>query len=1220
MKPTLKGLKFVLTACFSFFIGMYVHAQDENGLCLHYNFEGVKGTSVPDASGSGATATLKNQAQVVEMGKYHVLDLGNGSGYLDMGQAAGEIFRQNNAYTISMYYRVNDAASLSGAGFFLWNFSTSASCDATNGKYSAYRLNAQRIANSTGGFNNETGAETGSPSQKGKWIHVLYRQNNTTGALYINGTLAASLTSTTANTTNFTTSVPYAWIGRPPFSADNYLRNTLVYGIRLYNKALTTSEISQLSALTDDLEYAYRYGTPGDFTALQTKVEEAETFISQNGNAYPAIALALYQDEVEMAKSLITEGLASQTVINQQITYLNNALAQVKKSAGFVFDDEGCTDGYDTDRGFKHPGALHTEADFDRIKAQIQSGSEYNSTVKSAYNVLTNAEFAQSGAATYPVETIIRGGGVGENYINAARGATIAYQNALRWKIDGNEANAKRAVEVLNAWARTTKGIGGNSNYALAAGLYGYAFANAAELMRDYEGWAAEDFQAFRRWMLDVWYPSCIGFLRGRNGTWENADRWWQCPGHYWSNWGLCNAVAVISIGILCDDVFIYNQGLSYFKYDQVGTFTDPRTANPILNDGLTEFLGNLVVTTAESELETGAYGKLGQMQESGRDIGHATMAAGLAIDLAHIGWNQGDDLFSYMDNRLAAGIEYVAAQIQSVSGLPWTNYHYGEAGFHWSDGRTWVQTGPALGEQIRPYWGTVIGHYEGVKGVSMPFSKTVCNKMGIDGGGAGSTSGGYDHMGYSVLMNTRNHKATAEEIPTLLTPKMLYNGQTIEHNELGGLKNTYATDNNTGLPQGSIVTLMPQLPEGEEDTGNWLWNTGETTKDITVVADKSYLYRATYTNANGVKSEQVFALAVQGDCEESNMKPTVTTGGKTVSGLTARVMYGDELTLSVSGIGGWGNFYWENGQTGSSITLTHVTSNHDISVIFKNQGGRKCKQTFHIEVLGIRPDIKVGNNVLTDTTQIIVKPGASIALTPTPSDALNQGTWLWSDGSTEPELLLENLQTSGDYTVSYTIQDGRTFAQTYHVYVAESSAQHITKGNYYVRHIDSDTYLTNAHGSYAFFTDKNTTDPKSQQWEISTTTSLPRYWFKSLQDGLYINTSANMVSQTIRSYSFNKPIGTELLAIYSPGGYWNVDENGTIRFLEEGPLCFPFELIEVNGGDGIDTPEGTQTEIIHTAYYSLNGMLLNRPQKGINIRQTTFRDGRTEREKVLIR
>ena len=60
-------------------------------------------------------------------------------------------------------------------------------------------------------------------------------------------------------------------------------------------------------------------------------------------------------------------------------------------------------------------------------------------------------------------------------------------------------------------WARVTKGIGGDSNYALAAGLYGYAFANAAELVRDYEGWSDEDFTTFKQWMLDVWYPSCIG-------------------------------------------------------------------------------------------------------------------------------------------------------------------------------------------------------------------------------------------------------------------------------------------------------------------------------------------------------------------------------------------------------------------------------------------------------------------------------------------------------------------------------------------------------------------------------------------------------------------------------------------------------------------------------------------------------------------------------------
>ena len=427
---------------------------------------------------------------------------------------------------------------------------------------------------------------------------------------------------------------------------------------------------------------------------------------------------------------------------------------------------------YDTNRGFRHPGGLHTQADFDRVKAQLAAGNE---RVTAAYNVLKTAAYAQPGVQTYPVETIVRGG-TGENYINAARGATMAYQNALRWKIEGNEACARGAVRILMAWANTTKEISGSSDQCLAVGLYGYEFAQAAELMRDYTGWSHDDFETFQQWMLRLWYPKAIHFLRSRNGTWENSGKWWQAPGHYWSNWGLCNALCVVSIGVLCDDVFIYNQGMSFFKYDQVGTYRNPRTEVPIKNDGLTEFLGNLVVTTVDTDLETGAYGQLGQMNESGRDTGHSAMALGLAVDLAKMGWNQGDDLFSYMDYRLAAGIEYVAAQTQSVPNLPWTNYHYGSSGYYYSDSRAWLMTEPALGAQMRPYWGTVIGLYEGVKGVRMPFAEASYHDMGIDAGGTGSTSGGYDHLGYSVLMNTFEPQLRpANEVPTELSSLMEY-------------------------------------------------------------------------------------------------------------------------------------------------------------------------------------------------------------------------------------------------------------------------------------------------------------------------------------------------------------------------------------------------------------------------------------------------------------
>ncbi len=654
-----------------------------------------------------------------------------------------------------------------------------------------------------------------------------------------------------------------------------------------------------------------------------------------------------------------------------------------------------------TERGFRHPGGLYTQDDFDRVKQQIADG---NSRVIAAHNVLKSAAYAQSSAGTSPVETIVRGGGSGENYINAARGATIAFQNALRWKIEGNKACANHAVDVLMRWCNTTKAVTGNSDQCLAYGLYGYQFAQAAELMRDYEGWKPEDFQAFQRWMLDVWYPGCIGFLRGRNGTWENSGRWWQAPGHYWSNWGLCNAMALLSIGVLCDDVFIYNQGLSFIKYDQVGTFKDPRTENPIKNDGLTEFWGNLIVTTTEWDGETGAYGKVGQMNESGRDTGHSAMALGLAVDIARQAWNQGDDLFAYMDHRLAAGIEYVAAQCQRVENLPWTNYHYGSSGYYYSDSRAWLMTGPAVGAQIRPYWATVTGIYEGVKGVKMPFAEKCLDDMGIDAGGQGSTSGGYDHLGYSVLMNTfgennTNGKYLNPNPPTELTPQIKSGTRTINHNELGGLTNTYQTTavNNRAVAAGTVLTLSPCLPEGEIDTNQWLWNTGETTREITITANQSYIYRVAYTNQQGAKSELCFSIAVQGDCHDCKIVPSITYGGKATETDVIVVKSGSSVTLSISTREGFGNYLWENGRTSQSITLTNIKESQTVRGCFQNQGGRQTWQTFHIYVNDYETDpdrtAEAGNyrihHIPTDT--YLTNNGDSVCFSPLIDDGLRQ-------------------------------------------------------------------------------------------------------------------------------------------------------------------------------------------------------------------------------------
>ena len=864
---------------------------------------------------------------------------------------------------------------------------------------------------------------------------------------------------------------------------------------------------------------------------------------------------------------------------------------------------------YNTNRGFVHPGGLHTQEDFDRIKDLLAKGDP---TITAAVKVLTQAAYAQSTAGTSPVQTIVRGGGKGENYINAARGATIAYQNALVWKITGNKANASHAINVLMQWANTTKGIGGDSNYALAAGLYGYQFAQAAELLRDYEGWAPERFEQFRQWMLQVWYPSAMGFLRGRNGTWENVGKWWQAPGHYWSNWGLCNALCVMSIGVLCDDVFIYNQGLSYMKYDQVGTFTDPRTANPILNDGLTEFMGNLVVTVTNTpaNLKASSYGTIGQMQESGRDIGHATMAAGLAIDIAHMAWNQGDDLFSFMDNRLAAGIEFVAAQTQNIEGLPWTNYKYGSGGIYYTDNRCWTMTGPALGNQIRPYWGTVIGHYQGVLGKDMPYSEMAYAnliKNGPDGGGQGSTSGGYDHLGYSVLMNYRDHKATAEEVPTLLAPKMVVGNDTLSHNELGGLVNTFKTNNNTGVAKGTVIKLLPQLRDSSEDTGQWQWNTGETTRNLTVTANESYVYRVCYTNKHGVKSYLCFSIAVQGDCEPTPVEVSATYNGVTATD-SITIFYDDAITLKATSKDGFGSFAWSTGATNSNITVKNLRRDTLFTVAFKNQGGAISYDTIRVHLKYFRPQMAVNGKVKVDTVQCLCQPGDKVAFAPYVPSTFKDIRFQWSSGSTERSVTYNDIQTTIVDTLVYTLF-GKSYTVCYVAYLSDTLDSAIPEGYYLIRDRFHDTYLTNntVEGlpyANATFTAKKEGDALQQQaWKVTNeNVDGPCYDLQNLADQRYLALSMRMTASTRTPYYFRKATGTQWYHLRNKRPcYFTINDDGTVDHTTYYvPTNFPVELIPYTLPAGIHDIHADK--VLDDKRYNIQGQRVGADYKGLII------------------
>jgi hypothetical protein len=364
-------------------------------------------------------------------------------------------------------------------------------------------------------------------------------------------------------------------------------------------------------------------------------------------------------------------------------------------------------------KSFIHPGLLHTTADFDRMRKHVTAGDQ---PWKSGWEKLIANPHASPEYKPRPEEVVYRGFDKihPENYNRLFNDIAAAYACALRWQISGDDAYADKAIEIMNAWAGTLKQIQGTSDRYLASGIYGYEFANAAEIMRTYRGWKPEDFAQFQTMMLDVFGTMNHDFLLHHNGA--KID-------HYWCNWDAANMASELSIGVLCDRREIYAEAVDYFKHGD----------------------GNGAIEHAVPVLYPG---NLGQWQESGRDQGHSVLGIALLGACCQAAWNQGDDLFGYDNNRFLTGAEYVA-KYNLGNDVPYTAYRN-------SDVTQPVISDKARGD-LRPCWELIVNHYAVLKGLSAPYSQQFAEKVRPEGGGGdyGPNSGGFDQLGYGTLTAT---------------------------------------------------------------------------------------------------------------------------------------------------------------------------------------------------------------------------------------------------------------------------------------------------------------------------------------------------------------------------------------------------------------------------------------------------------------------------------
>jgi hypothetical protein len=406
-----------------------------------------------------------------------------------------------------------------------------------------------------------------------------------------------------------------------------------------------------------------------------------------------------------------------------------------------------------------HPGMLNTEADFTRMRTKVNAAAQ---PWKGSYDLLVASKNSQSTWGPRAVSVINRGTSP-DNSALLYNDAAAAYQNALRWKISGDTAFADNAVRILNAWGYTLTSITGNADRFLAAGLYGYEMANAAEIMRTYSGWSAADFAQFQNMMRTVFYPMNHDFLVNHNTA--NIE-------NYWANWDLCNTASVLAIGILCDDQAKIDEAVNYFKTG--GGQGSINHAVPILHSPT-----------------------LGQWQEAGRDQEHSEMGVGLMATICEMAWNQGIDLYGYNNNRFLAGAEYVA-RYNNLKDVPFSYYSW-RSGQGGGTANTYSVVSNAGRGATRNIWDMIVGHYAQRKGLAIPEVEQIAAATRPDGGPQyGDHGSKFDHLGFTTLTSYRDPIATS-------IPSGVYQ---ITARHSGGALTAYnnGTANGTNIEQRAIA------------------------------------------------------------------------------------------------------------------------------------------------------------------------------------------------------------------------------------------------------------------------------------------------------------------------------------------------------------------------------------------------------------------------------
>jgi alpha-glucosidase len=339
-------------------------------------------------------------------------------------------------------------------------------------------------------------------------------------------------------------------------------------------------------------------------------------------------------------------------------------------------------------KNFLHPGVLHTQKDFDRMRKLI---NDKTAPAYGSYLLLKEHKFSQADYQIQgPFRVISRDGEYGYTKSKMENDFHAAYQNAIIWMLTKNEAHAKKALEILTAYADSLQMIPETNDAPLLAGLEGFKIIYAMEILKhtycNAEAQCNLSMQKVEKMFRTVFIPVLENFYRH--------------PPYTNGNWGPIVSKTYMAAGIYFDDCVMYEKAKKFYLY---------------ANDN----------GTIKNYID----GKTGQIQESGRDQAHSQLGIGAMAVVCEVAWKQGDDLYSALNNKLLKGYEYVAKYNLGYDDVPFRQWMDITGKYN-----NWTIISDKARGQLRPIYEIAYNHYVIREKLKMPFTEKVLEKIRPEG------------------------------------------------------------------------------------------------------------------------------------------------------------------------------------------------------------------------------------------------------------------------------------------------------------------------------------------------------------------------------------------------------------------------------------------------------------------------------------------------------